>query len=123
MESIRQTRFNRPAYLDNRVGLHKLQCPETCKSLGGNHHGCLQVSNCVKTVPIVVVCSWNVINQSVSETVTIFLYSFSHPGVEGLLFWGFWEKQHWKGADAALVNGDSMTVCSSEVYVRSHASR
>jgi endo-1,4-beta-xylanase len=31
---------------------------------------------------------------------------FSHPAVEGIVLWGFWEGRHWRGADAALVNLD-----------------
>ncbi|XP_035665880.1 endo-1,4-beta-xylanase 1-like [Branchiostoma floridae] len=34
---------------------------------------------------------------------------FSHPGVEGVLLWGFWDQSHWK-PDAALVNGDSFQI-------------
>ncbi|XP_046546463.1 endo-1,4-beta-xylanase 3-like [Haliotis rubra] len=30
---------------------------------------------------------------------------FSHPGVEGIILWGFWDVHHWRGPDAALVNG------------------
>jgi hypothetical protein len=29
---------------------------------------------------------------------------FSHPGVEGILLWGFWEGRHWRGAESALVD-------------------
>ncbi|XP_035667840.1 endo-1,4-beta-xylanase 1-like [Branchiostoma floridae] len=32
--------------------------------------------------------------------------AFSHPAVEGLLIWGFWDQAHWR-PDAALVNGDN----------------
>ncbi|MDD4736487.1 MAG: endo-1,4-beta-xylanase [Kiritimatiellae bacterium] len=32
--------------------------------------------------------------------------AFSHPAVEGILMWGFWASNHWRGADAAIVNGD-----------------
>lgn len=31
---------------------------------------------------------------------------FSHPAVDGILLWGFWEGRHWRGADAALVDLD-----------------
>ncbi|XP_066273255.1 anti-sigma-I factor RsgI6-like [Branchiostoma lanceolatum] len=32
--------------------------------------------------------------------------AFSHPAVEGLLIWGFWNQSHWR-PEAALVNGDN----------------
>lgn len=32
--------------------------------------------------------------------------AFGHPAVEGILMWGFWENDHWRGADAALMNAD-----------------
>lgn len=32
--------------------------------------------------------------------------AFSHPSVEGIVLWGFWEGSHWRGGDAALVNQD-----------------
>ncbi|MCK5172176.1 MAG: endo-1,4-beta-xylanase, partial [Planctomycetes bacterium] len=31
--------------------------------------------------------------------------AFSHPSVEGILMWGFWENQHWK-ENAYIVNAD-----------------
>ncbi|ELT99830.1 hypothetical protein CAPTEDRAFT_180458 [Capitella teleta] len=30
---------------------------------------------------------------------------FAHPGVEGVMFWGFWDKDHWRPR-AAIVEGD-----------------
>lgn len=32
--------------------------------------------------------------------------AFAHPAVEGILMWGFWAGEHWRGADAALVDLD-----------------
>lgn len=32
--------------------------------------------------------------------------AFAHPSVEGILMWGFWAGDHWRGADAALVDLD-----------------
>ncbi|MFH1312376.1 MAG: endo-1,4-beta-xylanase [Candidatus Eisenbacteria bacterium] len=32
--------------------------------------------------------------------------AFSHPAVEGILMWGFWAGDHWRGPDAAIVNLD-----------------
>jgi len=33
-----------------------------------------------------------------------FRTGFAHPGVEAIFLWGFWEKAHWMGRDAALVD-------------------
>jgi len=30
--------------------------------------------------------------------------AFSHPSVEGIVMWGFWERVHWRGRDASIVN-------------------
>eukprot|EP00058_Branchiostoma_floridae_P015725 XP_002601213.1 hypothetical protein BRAFLDRAFT_81989 [Branchiostoma floridae] len=35
--------------------------------------------------------------------------AFSHPAVEGLLIWGFWDQAHWR-PNAALVNGDHFSI-------------
>ena len=32
--------------------------------------------------------------------------AFSHPSVDGIVFWGFWAGSHWRGPDAALVDLD-----------------
>ena len=32
--------------------------------------------------------------------------AYAHPAVEAILLWGFWEKRHWLGTDAALVRAD-----------------
>lgn len=32
--------------------------------------------------------------------------AFSHPSVDGIVLWGFWEGSHWRGPDAALVDLD-----------------
>ena len=36
----------------------------------------------------------------------LFRLSFSHPGVQALVLWGFDAKHHWLGPDAALMNAD-----------------
>jgi hypothetical protein len=36
---------------------------------------------------------------------TIAVVEISHPKVDGILMWGFWEKRHWK-PNAALVRKD-----------------
>lgn len=35
-----------------------------------------------------------------------FRTAFSHPAVEGIVFWGFWAGSHWRGPDAALIDLD-----------------
>ena len=35
-----------------------------------------------------------------------FRVAFSHPAVEGISIWGFWENRHWRGAESALVDAD-----------------
>jgi GH35 family endo-1,4-beta-xylanase len=42
--------------------------------------------------------------------------AFSHPAVEGILMWGFWASNHWRGADAALVDADWSTNAAGEKY-------
>ena len=34
---------------------------------------------------------------------------FSHPAVEGILMWGFWNKAHWR-PDTAIVEGNDFKV-------------
>ena len=34
----------------------------------------------------------------------LFRVGFAHPSVEAILLWGFWEKRHWLGPEAALVD-------------------
>ncbi|MCW5557882.1 MAG: endo-1,4-beta-xylanase [Verrucomicrobiae bacterium] len=36
----------------------------------------------------------------------LYRIAFAHPGVQGVLMWGYWAGAHWKGADAALVDAD-----------------
>ncbi|PVD26374.1 hypothetical protein C0Q70_14048 [Pomacea canaliculata] len=38
---------------------------------------------------------------------------YSHPSVEGILFWGFWDKAHWRGDSAALVAGDNVQLTAA----------
>ncbi|KAK6179075.1 hypothetical protein SNE40_011515 [Patella caerulea] len=35
---------------------------------------------------------------------------FSHPSIEGIIFWGFWGPKHWIGEDAALVSGNDYRI-------------
>lgn len=36
----------------------------------------------------------------------LYRIGFSHPGVDLILLWGFWEKAHWLGRPAALLDAD-----------------
>ncbi len=36
----------------------------------------------------------------------LFHVGFAHPQVESILLWGFWERRHFRGAEAALVDRD-----------------
>ena len=55
--------------------------------------------------------------KSVIQLMIFLLMFCSHPAVEGVLFWGFWEGRHWRGSDAALVNGPNMKVCLSAIFL------
>lgn len=46
------------------------------------------------------------VNQRADNLETLYRLAFSHPAVEGIMMWGFWANDHWKGADAALVDSD-----------------
>ncbi len=36
----------------------------------------------------------------------LFRVGYAHPKVEAILLWGFWERRHWLGRDAGLVESD-----------------
>lgn len=38
---------------------------------------------------------------------------YSHPAVEGILFWGFWDQAHWRGEKASLVKGNDLTLTAA----------
>ncbi|KAK7099607.1 uncharacterized protein [Littorina saxatilis] len=38
---------------------------------------------------------------------------YAHPAVEGILFWGFWDKSHWRGEKAAMVKGDNLEITAA----------
>jgi GH35 family endo-1,4-beta-xylanase len=42
--------------------------------------------------------------------------AFGHPAVEGILMWGFWEGDHWRGADAALMESDFTVNAAGQRY-------
>ena len=36
------------------------------------------------------------------------MYFYSHEGVDGIIMWGFWDREHWC-PNAAIANGDNVT--------------
>ncbi|KAK7104980.1 uncharacterized protein [Littorina saxatilis] len=38
---------------------------------------------------------------------------YAHPAVEGILMWGFWDQQHWRGEKGALVRGDDLQLTAA----------
>ena len=40
---------------------------------------------------------------------------FSHPAVEGVILWGFWDQRHWR-PEAAIATGNDVKV-SGEAYL------
>nr|KAG5712883.1 hypothetical protein BaRGS_007480 [Batillaria attramentaria] len=38
---------------------------------------------------------------------------YGHPAVEGIVFWGFWDKTHWRGEKAAFVKGDNLQLTAA----------
>ncbi len=47
---------------------------------------------------------------------TLYRIAFGHPAVEGILMWGFWAGDHWRGADAAIVDLDWTLNAAGERY-------
>jgi GH35 family endo-1,4-beta-xylanase/uncharacterized FlaG/YvyC family protein len=45
-------------------------------------------------------------NRRADNLENLYRTAFSHPSVQGIFMWGFWEGAHWKGRDAAIVNYD-----------------
>ncbi|AZK46486.1 endo-1,4-beta-xylanase [Paenibacillus lentus] len=43
--------------------------------------------------------------------------AFGHPAVEGIMMWGFWAGNHWRGADAAIVNMDWSLNAAGQRYM------
>nr|KAG5714608.1 hypothetical protein BaRGS_007054 [Batillaria attramentaria] len=33
---------------------------------------------------------------------------YGHPAVDGILFWGFWDRNHWRGPRASIATGDDV---------------
>lgn len=47
----------------------------------------------------------------------LFRVGYAHPRVEAILLWGFWERRHWLGKNAALVAGDFSLLPAGERIV------
>ncbi|WP_379395431.1 endo-1,4-beta-xylanase [Paenibacillus lentus] len=47
----------------------------------------------------------------------LYRIAFSHPSVEGIMMWGFWAGNHWRGADAAIVNMDWSLNAAGQRYM------
>jgi GH35 family endo-1,4-beta-xylanase len=45
----------------------------------------------------------------------LYRVAFSHPKVDLILLWGFWEKRHWLGRDAALVDAEFRPTAAGRV--------
>lgn len=45
----------------------------------------------------------------------LYRIGFSHPSVECILLWGFYDKRHWKGAEATLTNKDGSLKPSGKI--------
>ena len=45
-------------------------------------------------------------SQRAEALEALFRVGFAHSGVQGILIWGFWEKSHWMGRNAVLVDAD-----------------
>ena len=46
------------------------------------------------------------VRQRADDLETLYRVAFSHPAVEGIMMWGFWAGNHWRGSDAAIVDYD-----------------
>ena len=55
--------------------------------------------------------------QRADQLERFYRIAFSHPGVDGILMWGFWAGAHWRGADAALVNLDWTINAAGQRYL------
>ena len=44
------------------------------------------------------------------STENILVTAFSHPSVEGVVLWSFWDQQAWRGRHTSLVDGDEFKV-------------
>ena len=45
-------------------------------------------------------------NERAKLLETFYRYAFSVPEAEGIIMWGFWAGNHWRGADSAIVDQD-----------------
>lgn len=47
---------------------------------------------------------------------TFYRYAFSVPEAEGIIMWGFWAGNHWRGADSAIVDQDFTINAAGKKY-------
>lgn len=47
---------------------------------------------------------------------TFYRYAFSVPEAEGIIMWGFWAGNHWRGADSAIVDQDFTVNAAGQRY-------
>jgi len=55
------------------------------------------------------------VNVRADELEDFYRVAFSHPSVDGILMWGFWEDSHWRD-DAYIVNSDWTLNAAGERY-------
>ena len=46
--------------------------------------------------------------------------AFSHPGVEGFLFWGFWDARHWRPGAGIFDNDFKTKAAADSVFHLTH---
>ncbi len=46
------------------------------------------------------------VNVRADNLEKLYRIAYGHPAVDGILMWGFWAGDHWRGADAAIVDLD-----------------
>ena len=56
------------------------------------------------------------VEQRADDLETVYRVAFAHPAVKGILMWGFWELEHWRGADGALVDADWTVNAAGQRY-------
>lgn len=44
------------------------------------------------------------VQQRADDLEALYRVAFSHPSVEGIMMWGFWAGDHWRGSEAAIVD-------------------
>ncbi|MDB4766604.1 endo-1,4-beta-xylanase [bacterium] len=55
-------------------------------------------------------------NERAKLLETFYRYAFSVPEAEGIIMWGFWAGNHWRGADSALLDQDFTPNAAWQMY-------